>query len=283
MAEYIGLRFPLNEDLKAFSQLLWQQRIPHRIAEDQGAQLLWVATEEHAALVRELHQKMLHGELDISIVPSPRSAPRSSLFARLLARRQPLVTVLLLLSLVGAALPWLDVDLQLLPQLTFYPLSLVTGQVEAIWPLAQPWRVFTPIFLHFGLLHIAFNGLWLWELGGMIEQRQGSVRLLGVVALVAACSNIAQAAMSTVLFGGMSGAIYGLLGYIVAWNRLRASQQFPLPPAVAWFMIGWLVVCLSGFTSLLGVGEIANTAHISGLLMGLLLGVVAAVLDSPAR
>ncbi|MBD2858982.1 rhomboid family intramembrane serine protease [Spongiibacter sp. KMU-158] len=275
MPDYIRLGFPLERDLAAFSEFLWRQRIPHRIAEEEGRQVLWIGSEAHAEQVKHWLQEMERGEL---VLDKRDGAPQGiSLLGRLFS--SPAVAVLLLLSVVGAALPFLDTRGQLLPSLTFYPFSPYTGEVQAVWPLAEPWRILSPIFLHFGLLHIAFNGLWLWLLGGMIEQRQGVVRLLGVVLLVGATSNIAQAMMSLVIFGGMSGVIYGLLGYMLAWNRLRPQQQFPLQPALAWFMIGWLLLCMVGLASALGLGDIANTAHASGLLMGLLLGFVAALLD----
>jgi GlpG protein len=133
--------------------------------------------------------------------------------------------------------------------------------------------------LHFGLMHIVFNALWLWELGGMIERRQGAVRILGLVLLIAAGSNIAQAMTGVSLFGGMSGVIYGLLGYIVAWNRLRPATPFPLVRGVAVVMVVWLLVCMAGFTEVLGLGAVANTAHLSGLVLGLILGLAAALLD----
>jgi GlpG protein len=105
------------------------------------------------------------------------------------------------------------------------------------------------------------------------------VRILGLVLLVAAGSNIAQAMTGVSLFGGMSGVIYGLLGYIVVWNRLRPATPFPLVKGVAAVMVVWLLVCMAGFTELLGLGAVANTAHLSGLVLGLILGLAAALLD----
>ena len=77
----------------------------------------------------------------------------------------------------------------------------------------------------------------------------------------------------------MSGVIYGLLGYIVIWNRCRPAQSFPLANGVAVVMIVWLLLCIAGFTELLGVGAVANTAHVSGLLLGIVLGLAAALFD----
>ncbi len=272
---FIALRLPLTEDLADFSALLWQRGLAHHISEDGGSQVLRVGDEEQVAVVQALYQKLRSGELRIERLAAnaePSRRPRPAAVGE-----RPVVWLLLLLSVLGALLPVVDRSFAAVSYLSFYPLDLSTGQLRATWPSGEFWRLLTPMFLHFGLLHIAFNGLWLWELGGMIERRQGSATLLAVVLLVAASSNMAQAMMSVSLFGGMSGVIYGLLGYIVVWNQLRSSEALPLPRGVAVVMLVWLLICLAGFTRLLGV-EIANTAHISGLLMGLLLGAAAAFL-----
>ena len=79
------------------------------------------------------------------------------------------------------------------------------------------WRLFTPMFLHFSIMHIVFNMLWLRDLGSMIEARQNSFVLLILVLPIAAGSNCAQFFFSGPVFGGMSGVVYGLMGYI--WIR----------------------------------------------------------------
>ena len=50
----------------------------------------------------------------------------------------------------------------------------------------------TPIFLHFGLMHLAFNCIWLAMLGSKIEQQQGSIHLFLLVVACGAASNIVQ-------------------------------------------------------------------------------------------
>lgn len=279
MSEVVGLRLSLSTDLAQYSALLWQGSIPHRIAEERGMQVVWVGSEHHAAQAKSLYERWQASDPELASATAERGQvePQQAWSRRFFS--VPVVAILLVLSFLGALLPMLDHDYQYVPYLSFYQLYIVDGTLRGDWPVGQLWRIITPAFLHFGLLHIVFNSLWLWELGGMIERRQGAVRILGLVLLIAAGSNIAQAMSGISLFGGMSGVIYGLLGYIVIWNRLRPAQAFPLANGVAVVMIVWLLICLTGFTELLGLGAIANTAHVSGLLLGFTLGFAAAFLD----
>jgi GlpG protein len=74
------------------------------------------------------------------------------------------------------------------------------------------------------------------------------------------------------LFGGMSGVVYGLLGF--AWVAPLLQPRWRIQPArgIMLFMVGWLLFCMAGFVEVLGFGAIANAAHLGGLLCGALLG-----------
>lgn len=131
----------------------------------------------------------------------------------------------------------------------------------------QLWRLFTPIFIHLGFLHILFNMLWLRDLGSMIESRQGSFHLALLVLVIAALSDFGQYYVSGPVFGGMSGVVYGLLGYVWIRGRFDPSSGLFLHPSTVNMMLIWFVLC---YTDLLG--PVANTAHAVGLVGGMVWG-----------
>lgn len=132
----------------------------------------------------------------------------------------------------------------------------------------EVWRLVTPAFLHFGLFHIAFNLLWTWEFGRLIENRQGSLMLLCLFLVCSLAANIAQYLASGPVFGGMSGVIYAFFGY--TWTQGLANPRFGvrLNPPVVYLLLGWFAICWTGILErLFGLG-IANTAHTAGLVSG---------------
>ncbi|MGB0266675.1 MAG: rhomboid family intramembrane serine protease, partial [Pseudomonadales bacterium] len=122
-----------------------------------------------------------------------------------------------------------------------------------------------------------FNGLWLWEFGRRIEGQEGSGRLLEGILWLAPASALAQHAVGEhPLFGGLSGVVYGLLGYLVVVHRLRPRRAYRLPPALPVLLIGLLAVMATGVTEPFGLA-VANGAHLGGLLTGGLWGLVRAL------
>ncbi|HED15094.1 MAG TPA: rhomboid family intramembrane serine protease [Gammaproteobacteria bacterium] len=148
---------------------------------------------------------------------------------------------------------------------------LISNYLAGLPELSQGqwWRLLTPIFLHFGLLHLVFNMLWLWDLGDVLERVQGSRWLLLFVIFIGIASNLAQYVYAGPLFGGMSGVVYGLLGYL--WLRGYLDPHFPLRPnkSVVYLMLGWFVLAWTGL-----LGPIANMAHTIGLTGGGILALI---------
>ena len=163
--------------------------------------------------------------------------------------------------------------------ITAYEVEIVGDKARVKWNGTLPeiregevWRLITPIFIHYGFLHILFNMWWLKDLGSMIERRQNTWMLLLVVVFSAAASNYGQFRVSGPTFGGMSGVVYALLGY--AWIRGRFDPRSGLhvPPQIVHMMMIWFVLCIL-FTQT-GAFPVANTAHGVGLGVGAVLGAV---------
>jgi GlpG protein len=125
------------------------------------------------------------------------------------------------------------------------------------------WRLVTPIFLHFSMMHIVFNMMSLASLGRLLEGRYGRVWMVVFVLLTGIGSNLAQYFMTGPGFGGMSGVIYALFGF--AWIRgwCDPTAGFRLGANSVFIMLLWLVLCFQG-----SLGPIANYAHLGGLLLG---------------
>lgn len=280
MSAIAALRVPLEADLGGFVGLLQHLQVPHRVSEEAGEQVLWVPSEALAAEVRELFARLPQGDPRVSALTAPPSA--GHLLANLRASWMTTLVLLLTLLVAGvtqlgdnlASIRWLNfVDFQRQGDyLLFVPLtdSLAAGQ----W-----WRLLTPMLMHFGLLHLAMNGLWYWELGRRIEARQGAGGLLALTLLFALLSNAAQYLFGgPSLFGGLSGVLYGLLGYCWIFQRLAPTPAYRLPPGVLVMMLVWLLLCASGLMTALGLGAIANAAHVGGLLAGCLAGLLGGAL-----
>jgi GlpG protein len=136
----------------------------------------------------------------------------------------------------------------------------------------EVWRLFTPIFLHLGFLHLFFNMLWLRDLGSMVEARQSSWLLLVLVAVFAAFSDLGQYLVTGGGFGGMSGVVYGLVGYIWIRGKYDPRSGLFLHSSTVTMMIIWFFVCLVGL-----MGPVANTAHGVGLLTGMAWGLLSSL------
>ncbi len=142
------------------------------------------------------------------------------------------------------------------------------------------YRTITPIFMHGGFLHILFNMLWLYLLGRMLEERIGALRYIAISLIVALISNTIQYLMSGPAFLGYSGVITGLAGFI--WMRQRKApwEGYPLQKATAIFL-GVFIFGMMGFQIVLFVLQrffeinwnlqIANSAHVVGALVGIIL------------
>jgi membrane associated rhomboid family serine protease len=155
-------------------------------------------------------------------------------------------------------------------------------------PVAFSWvTVFTSMFLHGGLLHVAGNMLYLWIFGDNVEDRMGHGRFLVFYLLCGVAAALAQtitAPDSVVPMVGASGAIAGVMGaYFVLYPKSRIVTLIPLffffqvieVPAILFLGIWFLMQFVSGLGSIVTVaggqsgGGVAFWAHVAGFVAGI--------------
>ncbi len=186
-------------------------------------------------------------------------------FARAKADQHGFLTVGLVVICIGT---FLVINIAKADQLQEY--FLISTSLNTFLPeirAGQFWRLLTPIFLHFEILHIIFNVLWLKQLGLLIERVHGTLVLLGQVLLFGVLSNLGQYITSGPYFGGMSGVVYGLFGFVWLRGKFDRSVQYEIPKDTAMLMVVWYVLCFTGI-----FGGIANTAHTVGFILGMAWG-----------
>jgi membrane associated rhomboid family serine protease len=137
----------------------------------------------------------------------------------------------------------------------------------------EVWRFITPIFLHIGLLHLAFNSYALWIVGPQVEKLYGAPRFL----LLYLLTGIAGVAASywyhpSIVSAGASGAIFGLFGVLLVFSfKYRKTI-----PAFFSKALGKGILLTVGINLVIGfmIPQVDNSAHIGGLLAGGLLAAV---------
>jgi membrane associated rhomboid family serine protease len=129
------------------------------------------------------------------------------------------------------------------------------------------WRLFTSMFLHANLIHIAFNMWALWVVGSYLERIMGPVRflLLYLVAGLAGSVLVLVAGPAYVPTVGASGAIFGVFGALFAWAFLSRGRDFVADQLVR--QIGILLL-LNLVITFGWRGAISWQAHIGGLIGG---------------
>ncbi|HYO13813.1 MAG TPA: rhomboid family intramembrane serine protease [Thermoanaerobaculia bacterium] len=179
-------------------------------------------------------------------------------------QRTPATTVLLVAILLGFGL-------ELLTGGVTGSLSEAGANYAPAVAGGQYWRLVTSMFLHGGILHLALNGWALYQLGGLFEIWLGSVRLLVVYFASGIAGSIASVLWTEGPSVGASGAIFGLLGALIAFLLRRHEALTPGAKSLLMQLVMWAVInVFFGFST----PGIDNAAHLGGCAAGLLLGLV---------
>lgn len=136
------------------------------------------------------------------------------------------------------------------------------------------WRLFTAMFLHVGLLHLAFNGFGLLIFGRMVEGIFGPVRFAIIYVLAGLFGSVASYLLNSIAIGaGASGAIFGVLGALAAFFLARRKE---LGEAGRQNLMGLLVIAAINLVFGFSQQGIDNWAHMGGMVAGFALGMTLA-------
>lgn len=132
------------------------------------------------------------------------------------------------------------------------------------------WRLFTTMFLHVGVEHLAFNCFGLLVFGSLVEKSYGRTRFLLIYFIAGLMGSVASYMFNSVVVAvGASGAIFGVLGALVIFF---ASQRKILGDSARRNMVGVLILALVNLGYGFTVTGVDNIAHIGGFVVGIVLG-----------
>ncbi len=135
----------------------------------------------------------------------------------------------------------------------------------------QTWRLFTSMFLHFGVAHLAFNMWALWSVGRLTERLLGSAEFLLLYVFAGLCASVASVYWHPFLnSAGASGAIFGVLGALLAF-MVNPRTRVPVSVAAAQRNSALVFIAYNLFNGFTHAG-IDNAAHLGGLLSGFAIG-----------
>ena len=264
-------KFPLETDLSAVSGYLQQSGIVHQIYEETGWQVVAVNDARVVGAVLQFIEGVTQGSIRIETDNHVKTINKLEIPTMVdQIKAVPITSFLILLSALGALLVWLDQDYRYIPYFTFQNLTLQGFVPLSVSLVAgEWWRLVTPVFLHFSFFHVLFNGLWVWDLGRRLELLLGKKLYILFFMITGIASNACQFVWSGPgVFGGMSGVVYALVGFIIVRHKLVPHRLTAVSPGILIFMLAWLVLCMTGAVDYFIGGSVANAAHVGGLVAG---------------
>ncbi|MCP5048286.1 MAG: rhomboid family intramembrane serine protease [bacterium] len=284
------------DQARQFSDYLTHFKIDNRLQDDgEGAHEVWVMFEDEMERAEELlirfredHGNIDHHEVarqaremlkEVETETKKRPAyidARTSIFNQSMVSRGRLTFMLVAVCVIIFIFSRMGENIEALKGLLITNVT-ETGRGIAWYPglpeimKGEIWRLFTPMLIHFGIWHIVFNMMWLMDLGSMIENRKGTLFLAVFILVVSGISNLIQYQFFHPLFGGMSGVVYGLLGYVWMKGKYDPRSNLFLHKTTVIFMLAWLGLGFLGFM------RMANGAHLGGLVVGAAWGYISSM------
>ena len=209
-----------------------------------------------------------------SILPHDTDAPELTSLLRARPRQAPVTVALLaanilvFLAMIASGASWWHTS-------TTIPLQWGANFGPATQD-GQWWRLGSAMFVHFGIIHLAFNMWALWDVGRLVEQLFGRWRYLALYLGSGVVGNLVSLAIqgNRAVSGGASGAIFSLYGALLVflWRERRQVH----PSEFRWFFSAASIFIVFALVMGLLIPGIDNAAHLGGLVCGALLGVAMA-------
>jgi GlpG protein len=266
---------------RTFGGYLSSQDIRNMVEPDSEGWAVWIYSEDQiekgsqalTAYLQNPSDRSFQNAADSAIASEQRQRREQAAFAKRVRtadqiwRRSDVAP--LTLFLIGASVV-VTLFAGLNPSLPNVRWLLISEGAPGFLPEVQSgqiWRLITPIFIHFGPTHLIFNMIILYDLGRLIEIAQGTRRLALLVVLIGIGSNVGQYLIGGPFFGGMSGVLYGMVGYIWLRSHSDPSSGLMISPMTLGVMLVWFFLCLFGI-----IPGVANGTHAVGLVMGMIWG-----------
>lgn len=141
-------------------------------------------------------------------------------------------------------------------------IALPSVPVLQLW-LYQPWRLFSPVLLHFSIFQLLFNGYMLYYLGSFIEKKNSRIFYCLLLFFSIVLPNIVQMVFSGFYFGGLSGVVYALFGFLWVTAKYNPWSGYYLRKDIIFWMLGWLVLSFIGW-----LGHAMFAGSLAGLVVG---------------
>ena len=287
---------PNESGALTFSDFLYVHGIHNQVEHEKDGWAIWIHSEDEIGKARDFLQSYLgnpndprfhkHSQQAAEIKEKERQedqAARKRTFDRSTLFKNttpysigPLTILFVVVACAVTGLAWTNSDKSL------YLSLLISEQRSGLREVmsGEVWRLFTPALLHggprlspMGIMHLVFNMMWLVDLGSMIEARESSRKLFSLMLVIGVLSNLAQWYFGGPQFVGMSGVVYGLLGYIWMRGKFDPASGLSLHSQTVMMMMIWFFACW------FAIPGIANYAHTGGLVVGMAWGIAASFLS----
>lgn len=248
---YLVFKCDKTIPLEAVFTQLRKQNISYEVIDDADEIELWVEDKELVEPILSFYKQYLNQHQNRLSLSNLKATPVTS--------------AVLLITLATALITQLGgqwIDWFLIAEVQYYPRTwfFYDGAINI-------WRFISPIFLHFGAEHLIFNGLSFWYLGSILERHIGKPVFVFLIALLASISNVSQLIWDGPLFGGLSGVVYGFIAFAYLYQRF--INDLNIPKGLPIIAVIWMLLGMSHVLAEIGFGNMANAAHLSGLLAGL--------------